>query len=166
MLRKGKIYSRPKKAFDKERIGEEAKIIKEFGLKNKREIWKAEERIKVIRERAKNLISSSREEQELLFKRLKKQGFNVNSIGEVLSLDKRDYLKRRLQTVIFNKRFASKINSARQLIVHKKVLVDGKIINSPSYVVPIELENKITLKQMKTKKPVKKEEIVEEENGE
>ena len=41
MKRKHKTYSKPKRPFDKMRIEEEAGIMKEFGLKNKREIWKA-----------------------------------------------------------------------------------------------------------------------------
>ena len=44
MKRKKKKYAKPKKPFDKARIQEEAKIKKDFGLKNKREIWKAESR--------------------------------------------------------------------------------------------------------------------------
>ena len=47
MKRKHKTYSRPKRPFDKPRIEEEAGIMEEFGLKNKREIWKAEARIKI-----------------------------------------------------------------------------------------------------------------------
>ncbi len=155
MKRKKKIYSKPKRPFNKQRIDEEAKIKKEFGLKNKKEIWRAEARIKAIREKAKKMISSPPEEQEILFSKLKKIGLKVNSIGDVLSLDKEDYLKRRLQTVVVNKKLATKPKSARQLITHKKILVDGKVINSPSYIVSTELENKITLK---TKKKNEKQE--------
>ncbi|MCA9487711.1 MAG: 30S ribosomal protein S4 [Nanoarchaeota archaeon] len=152
MKRKHKQYSRPKRPFDKVRIDEEAQIKKEFGLKNKKEIWKAEARIKSMREKAKKLISSSAEEQKALFDRLQKIGLNVNSIGEVLSLDKKDYLNRRLQTILVKKELATTPKSARQLIVHQKVLVDGKILDSPSYIVPVEMENKITLKPSKLKK--------------
>ena len=152
MKRKHKKYSRPKRPFDKVRIDEEAQIKKEFGLKNKKEIWKAEARIKSMREKAKKLISSSAEEQKALFDRLQKIGLNVNSIGEVLSLDKKDYLNRRLQTILVKKELATTPKSARQLIVHQKVLVDGKILDSPSYIVPVEMENKITLKPSKLKK--------------
>jgi ribosomal protein S4 len=38
------------------------------------------------------------------------------------------------------------IKTARQMITHKKVLVEGKAVNIPSYIVPVELEDKITLK--------------------
>ena len=45
MKRKQKKYSKPKRPFDKKRIDEENQLKKEFGLKNKREIWKAEAKI-------------------------------------------------------------------------------------------------------------------------
>lgn len=149
MKRKHKTYSKPKRPFDKIRIEEESKIIKEFGLKNKKEIWKAEALIKSIKEKAKKLISSDLEKQQALFDNLKKRGLNVNSIADILSLDKRDYLKRRLQSVLVNKKLATTSKGARQLITHKKVLIEGNITNSPSYIVPIKLEDKISLKVMK-----------------
>jgi small subunit ribosomal protein S4 len=159
MKRKHKTYSRPKRPFDKPRIEEEAGIMEEFGLKNKREIWKAEAKVKSIREKAKKLISSKPEEQQVLFNKLNKIGLKVNSISSVLSLNKQDYMKRRLQTIVVAKKLASTPKQARQLIIHKKVLVDNKAVDSPSYVVPVELENKITLKE---KKIQKKKEIAEE----
>jgi small subunit ribosomal protein S4 len=155
MKRKHKSYSRPKRPFDKIRLEEEAKIKKEFGLKNKKEIWKSEQKIKKIRENAKK-ITDDEEEQKKLIEKLNKKGLNVSSLAEVLSLTKEDYLKRRLQTVVFNKKLATTIKTARQLIIHKKVLVEGKAINSPSYIVPLELENKITLK-VSNKKPKDKQ---------
>lgn len=162
MKRKHKTYSRPKRPFDKVRLDEEAKIKTDFGLKNKKEIWKAEAKIKSMREKAKRLISADASEQEALYKRLRKMGLKVESIADILGLDKTDYLKRRLQTVIVEKGLATTPKGARQLITHKKVLVDGKVVSSPSYVVSIELEDKITLKEKK-KKPVeeKKEEGAE-----
>ncbi|MFH1585500.1 MAG: 30S ribosomal protein S4 [archaeon] len=156
MKRKHKKYSRPKRPFDKTRIDEEAKIKKEFGLKNKKEIWKADAKIKSMREKAKKLISASPKEQQALFDGLKKIGLDVKSIADVLGLDKTDYLKRRLQTVLVAKKLTSTSKSARQLITHKKVIVDGKIVNIPSYIVSVDLENKIKLKEKK--KAVKKEE--------
>ena len=162
MKRKHKRYSKPKRPFDKERINEEAKIKKEFGLKNKKESWKAEAQIKSIRNKAKKLISANLEEQKALFNKLKNMGLEVNSIADVLLLDKRDYLKRRLQTVIMNKKIATTPKSARQLITHKKILINGKIVDSPSYIVPVELEDKISLKMKKLKKPQKVEKKREE----
>ena len=156
MKRKHKTYSKPKRPFDKARIDEEAIIKKEFGLKNKKEIWKAEAKIKLIREKAKRLISASEEEQQALFDRLAKIGLRVGSIADILSLEKEDYLKRRLQTIVVSKKFTTTSKSARQLITHKKVLVDGKVVNAPSYIVPVELEDKISLKKTAKKKEAEK----------
>ena len=166
MKRKHKQYSRPKRPFDKNRIIEEEKIKNEFGLKNKKEIWRSESRIKDIRRRAINLIQAGSEEQKKFFEKLGKIGFKVDSIAEVLSLDKKDYLRRRFQTIVASKKMARTPKHARQLIVHRKILVDGKAINSPSYIVPIELENKISLKAGKNPKkkvdgPEEKREIPE-----
>ncbi|MCK5624592.1 30S ribosomal protein S4 [Candidatus Pacearchaeota archaeon] len=155
MKRKHKTYSKPKRPFDKVRIDEEAIIKKDYGLKNKKEIWKSDAKIKSIREKAKKLIGSNPEEQKALFDRLKKIGLEVNSIADVLSLDQKDFLNRRLQTVLVNKKLATTSKSARQLITHRKVLVEGRIINSPSYIVPVQLEDKITLKEKSKKKEVK-----------
>ena len=163
MKRKHKKYSKPKRPYDKSRIDEEAGIKKEYGLKNKREIWKADAKVKSMREKAKKLIGKSEEEQKALFDILNKIGMNVNSIADVLALDKKDYLERRLQTVILKRKLAKSIKEARQLISHKKVLVEGSAIDSPSYVVPIALEDKITIKEIKKKVKEKVEEKPDEE---
>jgi len=146
MKRKHKSYARPKRPFDKARIDEEVVIKKEFGLKNKKEIWKADAKIKNMRTKAKKLITASTEEQEALFARLQKIGIQVTSIADILGLDKTDYLNRRLQTVVAVKGIAPTVKTARQMIAHKRILVDGRVVSTPSYIVPVELEDKITLK--------------------
>jgi len=158
MKNQHKKYSRPKRPFDKTRIMEEGQIKNEFGLKNKKEIWMAEAKIKVIRGKAKKLISSPKEERELLFNKLRNIGLEVNSIGDVLALDKKDYLRRRLQTIVLNKKLVNTAKEARQAIVHKKVLVNGQIVNSPSFIVTLENEKNITLKPKKEKK-IKPQEV-------
>jgi small subunit ribosomal protein S4 len=162
MKRKHKNYSRPKRPFEKIRIEEEGKIKEEFGLKNKREIWKTDAKVKLMREKAKNFISANPEEQKSFFKGLQKIGLNVKSIADVLSLDRKDLLRRRLQTMVVEKKLANTPKQARQFIVHKKILVDGKVVNIPSYIVSVELENKITMRGIKTAKKTKKEEGKEE----
>ncbi len=159
MQKKHKTYSRPKRPFDKSRIDEEAGIVKEFGLKNKKELWKADAKIKTMREKAKKLISAKPEEQNALFERLNKIGMNVNSISDVLSLTKKDFLARRLQTIVLKNKLATTTKSARQMITHKKIYVNDSIIDVPSYVVPINLENKIKIKKIIK---IKKEEIKNE----
>lgn len=161
MKRKHKIYSRPKRPFDKARIDEEVVIKEKYGLKNKKEIWRADAKVGIMRQKAKKLIKASEEEKEALFEQLQKIGLQVESIADVLGLDKTDYLERRLQTIVKNKGIATTIKTARQMITHKKILVDGKVVNIPSYIVPVKLEDKITAKKI-TKKEKPKKEVKEE----
>ena len=53
MKRKHKIYSRPKRPFDKARIDEEAQIKREYGLKIKRKSGKLMLKLKLCVERLK-----------------------------------------------------------------------------------------------------------------
>jgi len=143
--RKHKKFSKPRKSFDKFRIEEENVLVKRYGLKNKREIWKAESAIKKIRNQAKTLLTKSAENQEKFVDKLKKQGFAVASTADILALNKEDYLKRRLQSIIVEKKFASTPKQARQFIAHKHIAINGHIINIPSYIVPVNEEDKINL---------------------
>jgi small subunit ribosomal protein S4 len=54
-------------------------------------------------------------------------------------------LERRLDNVVYRMGFASSRTQARQLIVHGHILVDGRKVNIPSYLV--KQGNKITLKE-------------------
>jgi small subunit ribosomal protein S4 len=44
-------------------------------------------------------------------------------------------LNRRLQTIVFKKGFAKSMKQARQMIIHKHILVNGVANTSPSYIV-------------------------------
>lgn len=148
MIRKHKRYSKPRKMYDKVRIEEENVLVKKYGLKNKREIWKAESAIGRIRRQAKKLITVGKEKQEELLNKLKKEGFKVEKIADILALDKEDWLKRRLQSILIEKRLA-KPRQARQLIAHKHVSIGGKIVNIPGYIVKINEEDKIEIRGIK-----------------
>ncbi len=154
-VRKHKIYKKPKKLYDKARIEEENSLVKKYGLKSKREIWKADSAIGKIRRQAKLLLTGKAEEQEKFIKKLKKQGFQVEKISDILSLDKEDYLKRRLQSVVVSRKIASTPKQARQFIVHKHIKINSKKVNIPSYLVSIDEEDKIELTLARKNKPVK-----------
>ena len=155
-IRKKKKYRRPRKLFDKLRIEEENELVKRYGLKNKKEIWKADAAIDRIRNQAKKLITAGPEEQEKLFSKLRKLGFKTEKIADVLDLEKEDWLKRRLQSILILKNMA-KPREARQLITHKHVLIDGKIVNIPGYIVNVDEESKIKVFK-KVRKQLKGEE--------
>lgn len=157
MIRKQKLYSRPRKAYELERMKEENELVKEYGLKNKKEIWKMDAKVDYFRKRAKDLAKASREEQQVLFTKLQNLGLNTNSIADVLALTIQDLLKRRLQTVVAAKGLARTPRQARQLITHKKILVNKALVNSPSYLVPVSEEKSISIKAVAKKAKTKAE---------
>jgi small subunit ribosomal protein S4 len=149
MRRSKKTYKRPKKPFDKERIEAEKELMKKYGLRRKREIWKAEEILRKYRRLARRLAAEKNEVLEKqLIEKLKRMGImeNGNTLDDVLSLTVEDILKRRLQTVVYQKGLARTPKHARQLIVHGHVFVKGRRVTFPSYLVPKEEEDKIEVK--------------------
>jgi small subunit ribosomal protein S4 len=149
--RKRKLFSRPKKLFDRTRMDEENVLVKRYGLKNKREIWKVKSAVSKMRRRAKALIGKDDKKQRAFFDKLNKMGIAAVDISDVLALTEENLFARRLQTFVFKKKLAHTVKEARQLIVHKNVLVDGKVVNIPSFIVTLDLEDKISLKERKVK---------------
>lgn len=141
--RKQKRYRRPRKLYDKARIKDEDILVKKYGLKNKREIWRADFAVSKIRENAKKLIGSSEEVREKFIGRQKAKGFEVKTIADILSLGKEDYLKRRLQSIVAKKKIARTPKQARQMITHKRIAINGFLINAPSHLTTIDEEKTI-----------------------
>jgi small subunit ribosomal protein S4 len=139
-IRKHQKFNRPKKIFDITVIKEEQALIKKYGLKNRREVWKADFAIGKIRNIAKSLITADKEKQDKFLETQKEKGFNVESIADVLGLKKEDYLKRRLQSLVFQKGIAKTPKQARQAITHKQIKIKGSIINSPSHLTTLKEE--------------------------
>ena len=153
-----KKFTSPRKLFDKARIDEENILLKNYGLKNKTEIWKADFSVNKVRSQAKDLITVSAEKQKEFLERLMAKGLVKKGaqIDDVLALTKEAILERRLQTVVFKKGIAKTAKAARQLITHRHVMVDGEIVTVPSYFVNLDNEHKISL-VIKVKKPEKSE---------
>jgi len=171
MKRQKKKYSRPQRPFDKIRIDEENVLRERYGLKNKKEIWKADAAISRIRNLAKQLITASEKDKKIFVERLQKKGFNIESIANALSLNKEDWLKRRLQTVLVSKKLTTTPKQARQMITHKHVSIGNQIVNIPSYQVELEEEPMVNLdivlkvvQKPKSKEQEIKEDILEKED--
>ena len=138
-----KKYETPKVKYELERIQAEKKLTQKYGLKNKKEVWRAESEVKRIRSLAKNLLTASPEEQMKFLGRLENKGLiKAETVGDVLEIKTEDVLNRRLQTIISTK-FKIKPRKARQAIVHGFVKVDHRKVNVPSFSVNLELEKKI-----------------------
>lgn len=140
-------YERPKRPYDRERIERERKLLQDYGLRRKKEIWAAESILRGFRRRARELQARENEKKKKeLLEKMSKIGIKCSTLDEVLGISLKDILDRRLQTIIQKKNYASSMKHARQLITHGRVSVDDRKIRWPSYIVPIELEDKIRTK--------------------
>lgn len=157
-IRKHQKFNRPRKIFDIALIKEENNLIKKYGLKNRREVWKANYAIGKIRDIAKTLITADKKEQNLFIERQKAKGFAVETIADVLGLQKEDYLKRRLESIVVKKGFAQTHKQARQLITHKHITIKGNIINSPSHLTTLIEEASVA-----TNKPILEKKVISDE---
>ncbi len=147
-----KKYETPMHPWKRERIESERSFVNEYGLKNKKELWKMQSVLRGLTRQAKKLVSldteQSRKEETQLLKRLKSLGLvgDNSKLSDVLTLTTRDVLGRRIQTILFKKNLAMSMKQARQFIIHGHVALKGNKITVPSYLVKKEEENKIGFK--------------------
>lgn len=145
-------YSRPTHPWKVERITKENELCKKYCLKNKREVWRTKSTVGIFRKHARSLLVSSGEEVEKekkeLLDKLNRLGIlETQSLDDVLALNVEDLLERRLQTLVYRKGLANTIKQARQLVVHRHVLVGDKIVNIPMYIVPKDREDEIKISE-------------------
>ena len=159
MIRKKKKFVRPRKMYEKSRILEENKLVEKYGLKNKREIWKTLAKINYFRGRAKDLVGADQNEQDVLFSKLNGIGLKVDNISDVLALKVEDMLNRRLPSIVVKVGYAKTPREARQMVVHKNVFIDGKVVNIPSYIVSVSEEKMISMKPRRVNAEIKDKEV-------
>jgi len=143
-----KKLKKPRQPWDKERIERENVLMKTYGLRRKREIWKAESILRSMRRRARNLAARRDKIQEkILLDKLNKMGLldKNATLDDVLSLTVENILERRLQTIVTRKKLANTPRQARQLITHGHIIVDDRKSFYPSFLIPRNQENKISL---------------------
>lgn len=138
-----KKYSTPTHPWQKERIEEEKILTREYGLANKKEVWRVTSLVRKFAGQAKKLSagkSAQTEKEKVDFmKSLQNLGLISSgaSIDSVLSLSAKDVMARRLQTIVFKNGLARSVKQARQFIVHGHIYVSGKKITVPSYLVSV-----------------------------
>lgn len=150
-------YESPFKPFDKNRIESEKKLLVNYGLRRKHEIRRAEDILRNFRRRARELQARPDEKmQKELLEKLNKLGIRCEKLEDILGITLDHVLSRRLQTIVY-KKFSKKPKLARQLITHGHIRVAGRKVSWPSYMVPLELENKIVLNAKLVKAEIAKE---------
>jgi len=147
-----RTYDTPSHPWQGDRIKSEVKIVNEFGLKNKTEVWKAQSVLRNFRKQSRELQArlrggdaQAKKEADALIARCAKIGVLSieGTLNDILTLTEKDILSRRLQTLVYEKGMASTIGQARQMIVHGHVFMNGHRVTIPGYIVTREEESSI-----------------------
>uniref|UniRef100_A0A0P4WVS5 Small ribosomal subunit protein uS4 n=1 Tax=Daphnia magna TaxID=35525 RepID=A0A0P4WVS5_9CRUS len=147
-----KVCVAPRRPFEKARLDQELKLIGEYGLRNKREVWRVKYTLAKIRKAARELLTLDEKDGKRLFegnallRRLVRIGVLEESrmkLDYVLSLKVEDFLERRLQTQVFKLGLAKSIHHARVLIRQRHIRVRKQLVNIPSFIVRLDSQKHI-----------------------
>merc|ERR1712146_846278 len=124
-----KVFSKtavaPRRPFEKARLDQELKLVGEFGLRNKREVWRVKYSLAKVRKAARELLTLDEKDPKRLFegnallRRLVRFGVldeDKMKLDYVLGLTVQDFMERRLQTQVFKLGLAKSVHHARLLI--------------------------------------------------
>ncbi|CCC69194.1 hypothetical protein NCAS_0C02040 [Naumovozyma castellii] len=147
-----KTYSTPSRPYESSRLDAELKLAGEFGLKNKREIYRISFQLSKIRRAARDLLTRDEKDPKRLFegnaliRRLVRIGVlseDKKKLDYVLALKVEDFLERRLQTQVYKLGLAKSVHHARVLISQRHIAVGKQIVNIPSFMVRLDSEKHI-----------------------
>jgi len=139
----------PGHPYDKSRIDQELPLVGEYGLRNKKELWKAKTVLSKARQQARSLLALPVEVREQREKELLSRLANLgvlprgSDLDSVLALDVRTVLNRRLQTLVFRRGLASSPYQARQFIAHRHIAIERAIVTSPGRLIKVNEEENI-----------------------
>ena len=144
-----KVWRKPKRPLNYELKMDELQTLGTFGLRTKRELWKAHTELSRVRQQARSLLALTqkvREEKEpILLKSLSRIGLISDNatLDDVLNLKPTDLLARRLQTIV-TKKFGFKTPyQARQAVIHGHIMVGDRKVDIPSYTVTVAEEDSV-----------------------
>jgi small subunit ribosomal protein S4 len=152
--KKRKSYETPKHPWQEARMAAEVQLIKAYGLRNKKEVWKAASMLRMYRSEARILLANvangqeggleghlKTQSEEILSKLIRygliKQDSNID---DILSLKTENILERRLQTQVLRLGLARTVVQARQFITHGHVAIKGRKATIPGMLVSKEDE--------------------------
>ncbi len=155
--KKSKSFETPKHPWQEARMASEVQLVKAYGLRNKREVWKAASMLRMYRSEARKLLANvasgqeggleghlKTQSEEILSKLIRygiiKQDSNID---DILSLKTENILERRLQTQVLRLGLARTVVQARQFITHGHIAVNGRKATIPGMLISKENEMRI-----------------------
>lgn len=165
--RNRKKFNKPKNMYNLIRIESDRAIIKEYGLKNMRELWMIQTELSRLRRNVRMLLAGTpgfEGVQEEIVSKLSRLGIVSDDVqlDLILGLKENDLLNRRLQSRVFKKGLARSMKQARQLITHGFISIEGVKVDRPGYVVRLTEEDRIGYYKPIKITPIKIEGEVEE----
>ena len=144
-----RVWRKPKRPLNYELKMEELKTLGTFGLRTKRELWKAHTELSRVRQQARSLLSLRQEvraeKEPILMKSLARIGLVSadSTLDDVLNLTANDLLSRRLQTIVTKKLGFKTPYQARQAVIHGHIMIGERKVDIPSYTVTVEEEDSV-----------------------
>ena len=136
-----KQFSSPRNPWKSEDLSQELYLVGTYGLRNKRELWKAKTELSRVRKQARELLAAPAEVRVRQEAKLLKYLNRIGVLGEsatpddILGLSIENFLDRRLQTVVWKKGLARTPFQARQMITHGHIVIADRRITIPGYTV-------------------------------
>ncbi len=152
--KKRKSYDTPKHPWQATRMAGEVELVKKYGLRNKKELWKAHSILRRYRADARRLLAESAEgeltghlktESDQILARLIRYSIihGDANIDDILGLETNSILERRLQTQVHRLGLARTPKQARQFITHGHIAIDGKRVTVPGMLISKKEEMRI-----------------------
>ena len=144
-----KVWRKPKRPLNYELKMDELQTLGTFGLRTKRELWKAHTELSRVRQQARSLLALTQEaraeKEPILLKSLSRIGLVSEnaSLDDVLNLKPTDLLARRLQTIVSKKLGFKTPYQARQAVIHGHIMVGDRKVDIPSYTVTVAEEGSV-----------------------
>jgi len=145
-------FRTPRRPFEKERLDAELKLCGDYGLRNKREVWRVNFGLSKVRTAARELLKLDPKDPRRVFegnallRRLNRLGVLDEShqkLDYILALKTQDFMERRLQTLVYKLGLAKSIHHARVLIRQRHIRVGKQLVNQPGFVVRVDSQKHI-----------------------
>lgn len=152
--KKSKTYETPRHPWQEARMAAEVQLVKAYGLRNKKEVWKAASMLRMYRSEARKLLAQVasgqegglvghyRTQSEEILSKLVRYGIIKadSDVDDILSLKTENILERRLQTQVLRLGLARTVIQARQFITHGHIAINGRKATIPGMLVSKEDE--------------------------